>query len=83
MAEELIGTVTHYFSKIGVAGIELSDQLKVGDTILIKGHTTYLQQQVDSIQLEHQAIDQAEAGQEIGVLVSERVRPGDKVYRVT
>jgi putative protease len=82
MAEKEIGKVTHYFSRICVAGIELSDELTVGDTILIKGATTYFQQKVESIQLENQDIEKGESGQLIGVAVQEKARPGDTVYKM-
>jgi translation elongation factor EF-1alpha len=82
MAEKEVGKVTHYFAKIHVAGIELSDELTVGDTILIKGATTYFQQKVESMQLENQNIDKGEPGQLIGVTVQEKARPGDKVYKM-
>ena len=81
MAEKEIGKVTHYFSKIRVAGIELSDELAVGDTILIKGATTYFQQKVESMQLDKENIDKGESGQLIGIVVQEKARPGDKVYK--
>jgi putative protease len=82
MAEKEIGKVTHYFSKIRVAGIELSDELAVGDTILIKGATTHFQQKVESIQLEHEDIEKGEPGQLIGIAIQEKARPGDKVYKM-
>jgi putative protease len=82
MAEKEIGKVTHYFSKIHVAGIELSDELAVGDTILIKGATTYFQQKVESMQLEHENIEKGGSGQLIGVSVQEKARSGDKVYKM-
>jgi putative protease len=82
MAEKEIGKVTHYFSRIRVAGIELSDELTVGDTVLIKGATTYFQQKVESMQLENQDIEKGEPGQLIGVAVQEKARPGDEVYKM-
>jgi putative protease len=82
MAEKEIGKVTHYFSKIHVAGIELSDELAVGDTILITGATTHFQQKVESMQLDKQEIDKGESGQLIGIAVQEKARPGDKVYKM-
>ncbi len=82
MAEKQIGKITHYFKKIGVAAILLTDELKVGDTIRIVGNTTDFEQQVASMQLEHEDIEQAEASQEIAIKVEQRVRRNDKVYRV-
>ena len=84
MAEEVeIGRVNDYFAKIGVAGIDLTATLKVGDRIRIKGHTTDLEEVVDSIQVEHESLEEAKAGDKIGVKVADRVRGGDHVYRVT
>ena len=82
MAEKEIGKVTHYFSKIRVAGIELSDELTVGDTILIKGATTYFQQKVESMQLEHKDVDRAGKGDHVGIKVVEHAREHDIIYKV-
>ena len=82
MAEKEVGAVTHYFSRINVAGIELSDTLREGDTIHIVGHTTDLTQEVSSMQLENEVITEGQAGQEIGLKVRDRVRVGDQVFRV-
>ncbi len=79
---KLVGTVSHYFGKINVAGIELSDRLAVGDRILIIGHTTALEQTVTSLELDRQALEAAEVGQAVGIKVIERVRKGDEVYQL-
>ena len=83
MAEEIIGTVADFFAHPVVAGIELTGTLKIGDKIRIKGHTTDLEMTVDSMQIDNAAVTEAKAGDSIGVKVSERVRDGDKVYKVT
>lgn len=83
MGEELVGTVKDYFAKIGVAGIQLSGSLAVGDTIRIHGHTTDFSQAVASIQIEKLVVQVAGAGQAIGIKVKERVRPHDQVFKVT
>ncbi len=81
--EERVGTVTDYYSKIGVAAITLAGgALRVGDRIRILGHTTDLTQTVESIQIEHQPVQQAERGREIALKVSDRVRKHDTVLRV-
>ncbi len=77
---KLVGTVSHYFGKINVVGIELSDRLAIGDRILITGHTTALEQTVTSLELDRQPLEIAEAGQAVGIKVIERVREGDQVY---
>jgi selenocysteine-specific translation elongation factor len=83
MAEELIGTVSDFFAHPVVAGIELTDSLSVGDKIRIKGHTTDLEMEVGSMQIENQNVTEAKAGDSIGVKVTDRVRAGDSVYKIT
>lgn len=84
MGEEVIGKVMDYFARIGVAGIQVTaGSLHVGDTIRIKGHTTDFTQPVESIQLEHQGVQRADAGQTVGIRVKDRVRRGDSVLKVT
>jgi len=81
--EELdeIGRITHFFSKINVAVIELKAPLKVGDTIVVKGPKTDFQQVVDSMQIEHENVQTALAGQSIGLRVVQRVRETDVVFK--
>jgi putative protease len=76
-----VGRVTHFFSKISVAVIELTAPLAVGDRIAIKGPTTDFEQVVESMQIEHQNVQRAEAGQSIGLKVAQRVRERDMVYK--
>ncbi len=76
-----VGRVAHFFPKISVAVIELTKLLSVGDTILIKGPTTDFEQVVESMQIEHKNVQQAKAGQSIGLKVAERVREKDMVYK--
>jgi putative protease len=84
MAEQKIGVVTHYFAKIGVAAVRITDgELRVGDTIHIEGHTSDFTQTVQSMQVEHVAVEVARAGEEIGLKMTEYVRENDLVYRVT
>jgi translation elongation factor EF-Tu-like GTPase len=83
MAEHPVGTVSHYYGKLEVAGIDLSSELKVGDTIHILGHTSDFTQTVGSIQIEHETVDSAKAGDPIGIKVNERVRVHDQVLVVT
>ena len=83
MAEHLVGTVSHYWGRLGVVGIELSSELNVDDTIHILGHTSDFTQTVDSIQIEHETVESAKAGESIGVRVSERARVHDQVLVVT
>ena len=83
MAEERVGVVRDYFARIGVAGIDVEGTLRVGDTIHIKGHTTDLEQAVESIQIEHEQVEEAKAGDAIGIKVQDRCRGDDVVYKVT
>jgi translation elongation factor EF-Tu-like GTPase len=83
MSEEMIGTVADFFAHPVVAGIELTGVLKVGDNIRIKGHTTDIEMTVSSMQINNAAVTEAKAGDSIGVKVRDRVRNGDKVYKIT
>ena len=83
MPEEVVGKVTDFFARPVVAGIELTTTLKLGDKIHIKGHTSDLELIVDSMQINNVNVEQAKAGDLIGIKVSERVRRGDTVYKVT
>jgi len=76
-----VGHITHFFSKISVAVIELTATLAVGDTITVKGPTTDFEQVVESMQIEHKNVQKAEAGQSIGLKVAQRVREKDMVYK--
>jgi putative protease len=76
-----VGRITHFFPKISVAVIELRESLKVGDTIAVKGPTTDFEQPVESMQIEHKEVQKAEAGQNIGLKVAQRVRETDLVYK--
>ena len=76
-----VGHITHFFSKINVAVLELTAPLAVGDRILIKGPTTDFEQTVDSMQIEHANIPKAEAGQSIGLKMTEHVKERDVVYK--
>ncbi|MFZ0034946.1 MAG: hypothetical protein WAK60_08185 [Sedimentisphaerales bacterium] len=83
MPEEMIGTVTDFFARPVAAAIELTGDLKVGDKIHIKGHSTDVELVVNSMQIANAAVEEAKAGDSIGVKVGERVRKHDTVYKVT
>lgn len=78
-----IGKITHYYSNLGVAIIELSDKLEVGDRIKIKGVTSNFEQDVDSIQIDRKPIEKAKKGDVIGLKVGEKVREGDEVFKIS
>ncbi len=84
MAEEKIGEVIHYWGKLGVAGLRITQgELRVGDTIHIKGHTSDFTQPVESIQIESESVEVAGSGQDIGMKVIESARDHDEVFKVT
>jgi len=83
MPEEVIGKVSDFFARPVVAGIELTATLKVGDTIHIKGYTTDLELVIDSMQINNVNVSEGKAGDSVGIKVSDRVRRGDTVYKVT
>jgi len=83
MEEKEIGKVTSFFPKINVAALEItSEELHVGDTIHIKGHTTDFQQTIDSMQIEKQSVSAAKKGDMVGIKLKDRARPDDKVFKV-
>lgn len=83
MADAKVGTVTHYFDKIGVAVVDLTDGLKVGDSIKISGRGQEFTMKVDSMQEEHNQIQEAKKGQAVGLKVTQPVKEGDEVYKVS
>jgi len=82
MEEKQIGKITHYFGKIGVAVVELSDELKAGDTIHITGGDRDFTQTVNSMQIEHQNVEKAGKGEAVGMKVDQLVKEGDVVYKI-
>jgi putative protease len=81
--ETVIGRVTHYFPKVGVAVVILDDHLASGETIHIRGPHDDFHQTVNSMEVDHQRITEARKGQDIGIQVIQRVHEGDLVYRET
>lgn len=82
MPEKVIGKVSDFFARPVVAGIELTGKLKVGDKIHIQGHTTDMEFTVQSIQIDNLNVNEAKAGDSVGIKVSDRVRRGDTVCMV-
>ena len=83
MEEDKIGFVSNYFTKISVAAVEITDgTVSVGDTLHYLGHTTDFESTVHSMQIEHKSVTEAKKGDSVGIKVPERVREGDKVYKV-
>jgi hypothetical protein len=81
--ETRIGEVTHFFNHLGVAVLDLSGELKVGDTLRFQGHAADFTQQVDSMEIEHQKVESAGPHKEVALKVAQPVHKGDPVFKVT
>jgi putative protease len=81
--KKLVGKITHFYDKISVAVVELTDKLSVGDEISVEGPNTNFTQTVDSMQIEHKNIKQAKKGDSIGMKINEKAKEGDQVYKIT
>jgi len=82
MEEREVGKVSTFFAKPGVAGIDLTEPVKVGDKLRISGHTTHVEFAVDSMQIHNVNVQEGKAGDSVGIKVPDRVRQGDRVYRL-
>ncbi len=83
MDEVFVGTVSHYFAQPQVGAVKLEVELRVGDLLHIRGRTTEFEQTVNSMQIEHEPVEMADPGSEVGIKVLERVRKGDQIFKVT
>jgi len=83
MAESQIGTVDHFFSNISVSMIKLTDVLKVGDNIIIRGKSAELAHSVDSMQINRTPAQEGKAGDIVSLKVAQKVKPGDAVFKVS
>jgi putative protease len=83
MSGTLIGQITHYFDHLNVAALVLTEPLRVGDTIHILGHSTDFRQTVTSLQIEHQPVEKANPGDDVGLKVIQKVHAHDKVFILT
>ena len=79
--ETEIGEVMTYYANIGVAAIDLTGSVKVGDTIIFRGFTTDMEHKVGSMQIEHESVQEAKAGDQIGIKIPGKVRKNDRVYK--
>ena len=82
MEETEIGTVSHFFNKINVAVIKLSTDVKIGEHLHFRGSNVDFEQNLESMQIEHEKVSKAKSGESIGLKVKDAVREGDKVYRI-
>ena len=76
-----VGSVMTYYSNIGVAAIDLTGNVKVGDTIIIRGYTTDVEHVIDSMEIDHKSVQEAKSGDQIGIKVATKIRKGDHVYK--
>ncbi len=83
MAGTKVGEVTHFFTDISVAVLNLTEALHEGDTVRIVGNETDFEQTIQSMQVDHEDVKEGKPGQEVAVKVESRVRSGDAVYRAT
>ena len=79
--ETEIGSVMTYYNNIGVAAIDLTGNVKVGDTIIIRGHTTDVEHVIDSMEIDHKSVQEAKSGDQIGIKVASKLRKKDRVYK--
>jgi translation initiation factor IF-2 len=82
MSDIRVGKVTHFFDRISVAVLALDGQLAVGDTIRFRGHETDFEQKVESLQVEHEAVNSAGPGQEVAMKVAQKARENDEVIKI-
>ncbi len=82
MAQEEVGKVSHFFTKIGVAAVITTKKVSVGDSLYFKGATTDFTSTLETMQIKHESVESAGAGSGVGISVAERVRAGDIVYRL-
>jgi putative protease len=82
MAEKPVGQVTHYYDHIGVAVLQLTDAIRVGDELRFRGHTTDFKQVLGSLQIEHEPVESAGPGDDVAAKVDQPVRAGDTVFRI-
>lgn len=82
MAETEVGVVSHWYGHLGVAGVTLSAPLRVGDRIHVKGHTSDFEAVVESMQIEHEDVQEADAGASVGINLPDHAREHDRIYKV-
>ncbi len=84
MADVKIGRISHYYDQIGVAVLELTDSLSVGDKIkFIRGGEDLFEQEITSMQVEHEQVQEAKKGDTVGLKTDQEVKDGAEVYKVT
>jgi hypothetical protein len=81
MADQKVGTISHYFDKIGVAVVDALATIKVGDKLKFKGHDQEFEQEVSSMQVEHENVDSIKKGDSAGLKVDQPVKKGNEVFK--
>ncbi|OGY10609.1 MAG: hypothetical protein A3A58_02845 [Candidatus Blackburnbacteria bacterium RIFCSPLOWO2_01_FULL_41_27] len=84
MADTKVGKITHFYDKIGVAVLALTSSLKVGDRIrFVRGGEDLFEQEVESMQVEHESVEEAKSGDEVGLKTTEQIKDGAEVFKVS
>jgi putative protease len=83
MAGIRVGEVTHFFDRLSVAVLKLTEPIRLGDTLHVLGHHTDFRQKLESMQIEHQEVTEARPGQDVAVKLAQKVHPGDTVFKVS
>ncbi|OGV89671.1 hypothetical protein A2Z41_01020 [Microgenomates group bacterium RBG_19FT_COMBO_39_10] len=81
MANTKLGTITHYYDKIGVGVVDVLAPIKVGDKVKITGSNEF-EQEITSMQIEHENIDTAKKGDQVGLKIDQSVKEGDELYKI-
>ena len=80
--EQEVGKVSHYYGHVGVMAVDLTEAIHVGDTLHVRGHSEDFTLTVDSMQIEHEEVAEGKAGDSVGIRVTQKVHPGDRVFRI-
>jgi putative protease len=84
MPEEQVAVIVKFFSKPSVAALQITNGvIKVGDVLRYKGHTTDFTEEVKTMEIDNQVVEEAKEGELVGIKVKERVRENDKVFKIT
>ena len=83
MSGTRVGEITHFYNRLSVAVLKLTEPIRVGDMLHLLGHNTDFRQKLESIQIEHKEVTEAGPGQDVAVTVAQKVHPGDAVFKVS
>jgi putative protease len=82
MTGKRVGTVTHFFDHLSVAVLDLTETVRIGDTLHFLGHSSDFKQEVTSLQIEHKPVEEAKPGADVAIKVTQRVHPNDSVFKI-